>query len=145
MLGEFAAFLAELDHRDLVFVFAGGAVFFFDLPFDRQAVTVPAGDIVGILAHHLLGSHDHVFEDFVQRMTDVQMTVGVGRTVVQHELFTALARLAALRIKVHGFPTRQGFRFALRQSGTHGELGLGQEHCVFVVRTHGFRLTHQGL
>ena len=31
-----------------------GAVALFDLPLDRQAVAVPAGDVVGVLAQHLL-------------------------------------------------------------------------------------------
>ena len=53
-LRELAAFAAELDDIDLVLVLALGAVLFLDLPLDRQAVAVPAGHVVRVLAHHAL-------------------------------------------------------------------------------------------
>ena len=137
MGGKLAAFLTELDHRHVVFVFAFGAVFFFDLPFDRQAVAIPARHIVGVFAHHLLGTHDHVFEDLVQRMADVQMTVGVGRAVMQHKLLAPFTRGTLKGVHAHLFPTRQGFRLALRQARTHGKFGLRQKYRVFVIGRHG--------
>ena len=50
--GEIAALLAKLLDRNLVLVLALLAVLLLDLPFDGKAVTVPARDIVGILAEH---------------------------------------------------------------------------------------------
>ena len=44
--GELPAFPAELQDRHRVLVPAVGAVVLLDLPFDRQAVAVPAGDVV---------------------------------------------------------------------------------------------------
>ena len=84
-IGEFAAFLAELDNRDLVLILAFGAVLFLDLPFNWQAMAVPTGDVVGILTHHLLRPVDYVFQNFVEGVADMQITVRVGRSVVQDE------------------------------------------------------------
>ncbi len=86
VLGEGAAFLAELDHRpDVVLVLALGAVLLLDLPFDRQAVAVPARHIVGIVAEHLLRARDDVLQDLVERVADMDVAVGVGRAVMQDE------------------------------------------------------------
>src|SRR5690606_15552922 len=49
LLGELAALAAELGDGHLVLVAARLAVALLDLPLDRQAVAVPAGDVVGIL------------------------------------------------------------------------------------------------
>ena len=46
MFGEGTAFLAEFNDGDFILVFALGAVLFLDLPFNRQTVAIPAGDIV---------------------------------------------------------------------------------------------------
>ena len=51
---EFAAFLAQLNHRHVIFVFALSAVLFFDLPFNRQPMAIPTRNITAVLAHHLL-------------------------------------------------------------------------------------------
>ena len=86
--GKAAAFLAEIDDVHIVFVQALGAVLLFDLPFNRQAVAIPTGHIARIFAHHLLAAHHHVFQNFVQRMADVQMAVRIGRAIVQREIGT---------------------------------------------------------
>ena len=48
-----AALGAEVQHRHRVLVLLGLAVLLLDLPLDRQAVAVPAGDVVGVVAGHL--------------------------------------------------------------------------------------------
>ena len=85
-----AALLAERHHRGGVAKIRlrlafGAVILFLDLPFDRQAVTVPAGHVVGIKAEHLLALGNDVLEDLVQRVPDMDVAVGVGRAVVQHE------------------------------------------------------------
>ena len=85
-LREGAAFLAEGNRVNGLFVLTSGAVVFLDLPFDWQAVAIPAGHIDRIIALHLTAAVDDVFEDLVLRMADVQIPVGVGRPIVQHEL-----------------------------------------------------------
>ncbi len=107
VLGEDPAFLAEFDDRHLVLVAALGAVLLLDLPFDRQAVAVPAGDVVGIMAERALGAHHDVLQDLVERVADMDVAVGIGRAVMQHEAGAAGARLALLLVEVDPRPARQ--------------------------------------
>ena len=69
----------------LVLVLALLAILLFDLPFDRQAVAVPSGHVIGILAKHGLRTVDHILQDLVERMSDMQLAVGIGRAVMQHK------------------------------------------------------------
>ena len=62
---------------------------FLDLPFDRQAVAVPARHVVRIVAAHLERAGDDVLQDLVQRVADMDVAVGIGRAVMQHEFFAA--------------------------------------------------------
>jgi hypothetical protein len=138
LLGELAALAPKLDHRHRILVLAALPVAFLDFPFDRQAVAVPAGHVVGVLAQHLLGSVDHVLEDLVEGVAHVQMAVGVGRAVMQQELLTPLCGLAQAREQVHLVPARQNLRLALGQSGAHGKFGARQENRGFVIDAHRF-------
>ena len=100
MFGVSAAFPAERDDglriREVRLGLALASVeFFLDLPFDWQPVTVPAGNIVGFPAGHLMRAHDNVLQRLVQRRADVDIAVGVRRPVVQHEFGAALAALDA--------------------------------------------------
>ena len=131
--GEFPTFLAELVDLDLVLVLALGPVGFLDLPLDRQAVAVPAGHVVGVVAAHLEGAVDDVLEDLVEGMADVEIAVGIGRAVVQDVFRPAFRRLAQLAVKVHLVPPGQPFRLGLGQAGAHRELGLRQEEGLGVV------------
>ena len=85
LLREGAALAAELDDRHRVLVLAPGAVVLLDLPFDRQPVAVPARHVVRVVPEHLLRAHYKVLENLVERVPDVDVAVGVGRPVVQHE------------------------------------------------------------
>src|SRR5262249_61326304 len=91
MRGEGAALAAEFDDRHRVLVLALGAVLLLDLPLDRQPMAVPARHVIRIVAEHLLASRHHVLEDLVERMADMDVTVGVARAVAEDE-FRASAR-----------------------------------------------------
>src|SRR5690606_22938990 len=54
LLGEGAAVLPQLRNGHRVLRLALGPVLLLDLPFDRQAVAIPAWYVVGVAAHHLL-------------------------------------------------------------------------------------------
>ena len=131
--GEIAALLAKLLDRNLVLVLALLAVLLLDLPFDGKAVTVPARDIVGILAEHRLRPVDHILENLVQRMSDMKLAVGVGRAVMKHEQLGIGARLAEPVIDIDLLPALEDFRLLLREPSTHREVGSRQEHCLFVI------------
>ena len=79
--GKIPAFLTEFLNRNLILILALLAILlFFDLPFDRQTVTVPAGNIISILAKHRLRAVDHIFQDFIQRVANMKLAIcRVGR------------------------------------------------------------------
>ncbi len=133
MLGIGAALGAEIQHRDRVLVLLRLAVLLLDLPLDRQAVAVPAGDVVGVVAGHLAGAVDHVLVDLVQRGADVDVAVRIGRAVVEDEFRPPARGLPDLRPEVHLVPARQDLRLPLRQVAAHREGGPRQEDGVAVV------------
>ena len=85
LVGVFAAAGAELGLGDLVLAPALGAQLFLDLPLDRQAVAVPAGHVVDVVAEQEARADDEVLQGLLQRVADVDGAVGVGRAVVQHD------------------------------------------------------------
>ena len=60
-----------------------------DLQFDRQAVAVVADDVRRIESGHRARLHDDVFQNLVERGAEVDVTIGVGRPVVKHELLAS--------------------------------------------------------
>ena len=116
---------------------SGLAVLLLDLPLDRQAVAVPAGDVVGVVARHLAGAVDDVLVDLVQRGADMDVAVRVGRAVVQDEFRPPARGGAQPRPQVHLLPAGEDLRLALRQVAAHRERGLRQEHGVAVVALGG--------
>ena len=137
--GVFATAGAELGLGDLVLAPALGAELLLDLPLDGQAMAVPAGHVVHVLAERELAADHEVLEQLVQRMADVDRAVGVGRPVVQHEQRGAgvLARLAHGGVEVELRPALQDLRLQLRQARAHGEVGVRQEHRVAIVARGG--------
>ena len=144
VFGKIPAFLAEFHDRHFVLVTSRGPVFFLDLPFDRQAVTIPARHVIGILAQHLLRPVDDVLQDLVQGMTDMQIAVRVGRAVMEDKLLAPRRLFAQAPVQVHFLPTREDTGFALGQLATHFELGLRQEDGGFIVCRHNSFLSWQG-
>ena len=136
VIGEGAALAAELADRHGVLVLVAGAILLLDLPFDRQAVAVPARHVVAVLAQHLLGAAHQVLQDLVERVADMEVAVGVGRAVMQHELGPALALGAQALEQAHVGPALQQLRLLLGQPGAHGEVGLGQKDAGFIVGCH---------
>jgi hypothetical protein len=121
----------------------GAVVFLLDLPFDRQAVAVPARHVIGIEAEHLLALGHHVLEDLVERMPDMDVAIGVGRAVMKHEFRPAAGSLAQPLVEGDLVPVLEDFRLALRQAGAHREFRLRQEQgfgivgCVGLLRLFG--------
>ncbi len=136
---EGAAFGAELVDRNHVLVLALGAVVLLDLPLDRQAMAVPAGHVVGVVAEHLLRARHHVLEDLVERGADMDVAVGVGRAIMQDELGPAVRGVAQALIQVEPLPARKELRLLLGQAGAHREVGLRQKQRRAVVAGIGHR------
>ena len=105
----------------------------FDLVLDRQAVAVPARHIGRIESGLGFGADDDVLEDLVDRVPDVDVTVGVRRAVVQDELGTAGRNLSQLLVALLRLPLGQPARFAPGQIAAHGERGIEQIDGFFQV------------
>ncbi len=134
-----AAFGAEFLRRDRFLVQLLLAVLFLDLPLDRQAVAVPARNIGRVFAQQVLRAADHVLQRVVQRMADMHVAIGVGRTIVEDELLAVGARLAQLLIQPVRFPACGNARLLLGEAGLHGEIGLRQEDGISVIALFGHR------
>ena len=133
MFGIGAAFGAEIQHRHRILVAALIAVFFFNLPFNRQAVAIPAGDVIRIIPRHLRGTIDHILQNFIQRMADMQIAIGIGRAIMQHEALTPLGLGAEPFPQFQAVPACQRIGFALRQIAAHGKAGLRQEDGAAII------------
>ena len=71
---------------------AAAAEVLFDVELDRQPVAVPSGHVRRVEPRHRAGLDDEVLQDLVQRVADVNVAVGVRRTIVQHVLRRAARR-----------------------------------------------------
>src|SRR5262249_49110200 len=125
--GEGPAFAAKFENRHRVLVLASGAVLFLNLPFDRQAMTIPPRHLVGIESQRLLRADPNIFEDLVERGADMDVAVGVGWTVMQDESGSSLGVGAKPRVKVEPLPVSENFGLHLRQPGPHRKIGLRKE------------------
>jgi hypothetical protein len=77
---------------------------------DGHAVIVPAGHIGRAVAAHAVGAHHDVLERFVERVPDVDVAVGVGRSVVQNKVAVGrgLGKHLAVQVDLapEGLPAR---------------------------------------
>ena len=137
VLGKGAAFLAELVDGHLVLVPALCAVLLLDLPFDGQAVAVPARHINGIISQHLHGSGDQILEYLVQGVADVNIAVGVRGTIMQDIFFPPFGQFAQPHEHAHVFPLFQPAGLAFGQSGPHGKVGFWQKQGTGVIACPG--------
>ena len=99
---------------------------FFDLVFNGQTVAVPTRHVDRVKAFELARLHDHVFENFVDRVADVDVAVGIGRAIVQHKLRLARACRTQFVMQLAIFPFFHPLGLALGQIAAHGEGGVGQ-------------------
>ena len=86
------------------------AEFFEDLMFNRQAMAIPPWHIGHLVARHRLRFDDDVFENLVQRMTDMNSAIGIGRAIMQHIPRPAFPRLLNLFVQPFLFPRSEKFR-----------------------------------
>ena len=96
-------------------------------------MTIPTWNVTCIFAHHLLGTHNHVFQNLVQCVPNVQMPIRIWRAIMQDKRLAARFFAQAL-INANFGPTRQPFWLAFRQARTHWEIGYRQVDCLFVFR-----------
>ncbi len=120
----------------VIHLHAGFANLLLYLVLDRQTMTVPARHVRRIIAHEAAGLDDHVLENLVDRVTNVNAAVGVRRAIMKDELFPPFTLLAQVAVDVEILPALEHFRLALGQVAAHGEGGFRQIQGVLVV-AHG--------
>lgn len=99
---------------------------------DGQSVAVPAWHQAGWDAAHAAISNDKVFEGFVEKMTQMDGAVGVGRPIVKQE---ALRGFEA--VKTTSRPAIPALWLGNAQASTHGEGGLGEiQRMAVLVHKH---------
>ncbi len=84
------AFLTKCFDVDLD---AGLADLLFNLVLNRQPVAIPAGHIRSIIATQSTGLDDDILQYFIDRMTDMNIAICVGRAIVQNEFLSAVTLL----------------------------------------------------
>ncbi len=92
-----------------------------DLELDRQPVAVPAGHVRSAIAAHILVLDDDVLHDLVERVAEMDVAVGVRRTVVEHVARTAGALRQHARVETVALPAREDLGLARRQIAAHRE------------------------
>ena len=115
-----AAYLAHYVGRQFLFL---SLELFFDLVLDRQAVAVPARHIEGLVALHVAGLDNNVFQNLVECMAHVNMAIGIRRTVVENIFSLGGIFLDQLGHKINIVPECKHFGFSLDKIGLHRELG----------------------
>ena len=101
--------------------------------FNRHAVAIPARHIDRIEARHLLRFDNNVFQHLVDRMTDMNGRVGVGRAIVQNKFRLALARGTNFFVKFFILPLLDPSRLTFGELAAHGERRVGQIQGRFVI------------
>ena len=120
LFGEGAALRAEVG------LSAPGAAGFFHLVFNGEAVAVPAGEVGGVVSGEGFGADDEVLEAFVDGVSDVDVAVGVGGSVVEDEEGPGFGGASDFGVELIALPLREHFGLAAREVAAHREGGPGQ-------------------
>ncbi len=107
----------------------------------RQAVVVPAGHERAVEAPHGLVLDDHVLQDLVERLAEVDVAVREGRAVVQDVLGAALSVVLNGPIEVDLLPEPLEAGLHLAEVGPHGEIGFREVQGLPVVAGCGHHAT----
>ena len=130
LLGVAAARAPEVGHAHVALL---PAELLVHLELDGQPVAVPARHVGRVEAGHGPRPHDDVLQHLVEHVPDVDLPVGVGRAVVQHELRRPRAAFADARVQPHLVPARDRRRLRRLEVGAHREPRPGQVEGVLPV------------
>ncbi len=114
----FTALGAELSSGELL---ARLAVFLLYFQLDRQTVAVPARNVRRVIARESFGLHDNVFQNLINRVTNMNAAIRIRRAIMQNEGFFAFFGRTNDAVQVIISPTRQHSRFALGEIAAHRE------------------------
>ncbi len=108
------------------------------LQLDGQPVAVPSRDVGCFEAAHAFAFQDDVLQDLVEGMANVDMAVGIGRTVMEYVFRFIPACVSHFVIESHALPFSQNLHFFLCEIGFHGKAGNRQVQGVFIVHFQSF-------
>ena len=114
----FAALGAELSGGEFL---TRLTVFLLYFQLDRQTVAVPARHIRRVITGKPFGLHDNVFQNLVNRVTNMNAAIRIRRAIMQNEGFFAFFSRTDDAVQIIISPTRQHSRFALGEIATHRE------------------------
>ena len=97
-------------------------------------MAIPAGYELRVKALELTRLDDHVLENFVDRVTDVNIAVGVGRAVMQNKLGSACRGLADALIEFFLLPLSDPLRLTFGKVAPHREGCFGHVDRIFAFR-----------
>jgi len=101
--------------------------------FDGQTVAVPTRYIRRVKTVLGFAADNDVFENFIDGMTDVDVAVGIRRTVVQNEFRTAFGDFAQFLVAFLLVPAFQPCRLALGKIAAHWKRALEQVYGFTVI------------
>ena len=102
------------------------AMLFLDGVFNRQAVAIPAGDVLCVKPFELARLDDHVLQNLIHRMAHVDLAVGIRRAIMQDELRCIHPGIAQHFVDAFFIRFLHPTRLALGQVAAHGEGRIGQ-------------------
>ena len=102
-----------------------------DIVLDRQSMAIPARDVRRVETAHRLCFNHEVFERLVDRMTQVEFAIGVGRAIMKYKFCLTDILVGDALIDIELLPASEHFWFALRKTRLHGKFGERQVEGCF--------------
>ena len=133
MGSKIAAFLTKFSDWYLILILALFTVLFFDFPFDWQTMTIPARHIICVFTKHGLRTVNHIFQNLIERMTNMKLAISIGRAVMQHEFRRIFALCTQFFIQIQLFPMRHNFRLFFGQATTHWKFSFRKKYGLFII------------
>jgi hypothetical protein len=103
---------------------------------DRQAMTVPPGDIGSPVSFGRFVAEYDFLERLIQRVAQMEVSIGKGGAVMEEEKLSILVLLLDLAVQIDIFPVVYTGRFTLAEIRPHGEGSLRQFERIFIVFSH---------
>ena len=97
---------------------------------------IPAGNVGGLKAGHILVADDHILQDLIERRTDMDIAIGVGRAIVKDKAGLLRIVLHELVISAYLILPVEQLRLPLGKAGPHGEIRLRQMDCLVIIFCH---------
>ena len=128
---EFTANFAQLYIRNRFTVSNTGLFAGFQL--GRQAMRIPAGNIRRLKTGHVLGTDNHIFQNFVESGSQMDIAVCIRRAIMQDINRLALIFFHDLTVQVFCFPRRKSIRLPFGQMRLHREFSFWQIQSAFII------------